>query len=137
MRYEHNFYRTTKGFLDLEFLFVDLGELGWRAYILSKIDYKRVSATRGTAFTDIHILTEQDEVVAQKIRNFIQATKGSVEGFETINYVCWNTVVKDLDKFRNITCAWSEITAYYIQHGGTFPSIQKKLLQKLKRMVKL
>ena len=44
MRYENNFYRTSDGLLDVEFLFVDLGgSNGWRAYILTDINYKQFS----------------------------------------------------------------------------------------------
>lgn len=129
MMYENNFYRTSDGALDIEFLFVDLGPNdGWRAYILTDINYKRCSGNRSDSCTDIHRLTESNETRIQKIRRFIQNTRDNSPANSPIHYICWTEKINDLDKLRNIAKAWSEITAYYIRNGGNFETIQKTLV---------
>ena len=115
MRYEHAYYLTKDRSLEVEFLLLHLGPArGWRAYILSDINYKRVSPTRSTAIYDIHRLTE---------------TRGEryIDAARPYPYVCWNQTIHDLDTMKNVCAVWSEITAYYIRHGGSFSSIQRKL----------
>ena len=125
MKYEHNFYRTLDGTLDIEFLFVDTGPAdGWRAYILTDINYKSVSEYRSGSCVDIHKLVEKNDTRLQKIRRFIQSTRDNYSQDEPVYYICWTETVDNLDKMRNIAKAWSEITAYYIQHGGSFEKIQ-------------
>lgn len=114
MRYEHAFYRTGDRELDVEFLLLDLGARGWRAYILSDIDYTRFSPGRSRSILDTHRLRES-------------STERRVDPEKSYYYVCWNQTVPDLPTMKRICAAWSEITAYYIRHGGTFPDIQKKL----------
>ena len=73
MQYENNFYRTSDGLLDVEFLFVDLGGTnGWRAYILTDINYQMFSSNRSTACSTIHRLTEGNNDMKRKIINFMQ-----------------------------------------------------------------
>lgn len=114
MRYEHAYYMTKDRSLDVEFLLLDLGSRGWRAYILSNIDYKKVSSSRSTSILDTHRLSERDG------ERYIDTAR-------PYYYICWNQTIRDLETMKNICAVWSEITAYYIQHGGTFSSIQKKL----------
>lgn len=115
MRYEHAYYTTKDRSLEVEFLLLHLGPArGWRAYILSDIDYKRVSSARSTAIYDIHRLTET--------RN-----ERYIDSARAYPYVCWNQTIRDLDTMKNVCAVWSEITAYYIRHGGSFSSIQRKL----------
>ena len=128
MMYENNFYRTRDGTLDLEFLFVDTGPInGWRAYIISDIDYKCYSNDRSVAISDIHRLTEKDEARLQKIHRFIQSTRDNYPDTKPVHYICWTEKIDSLDKMRNIARAWSEITAYYIRYGGRFDKIQALL----------
>ena len=43
MRYEFNMYRTSDKFLDIKFLFVEVAPSDWRAYILTDLNYQRIS----------------------------------------------------------------------------------------------
>ena len=53
MNYYNDFYITRDNKLTVEFLFVDLGYgKGWRAYILSDINYQRRSYLRSDAQTE-------------------------------------------------------------------------------------
>lgn len=124
MNYENNFYVTHDLSQDIEFLFVDLGgTTGWRAYILSNIDYKNRSTSCGT----IHRLTEGNSDVISKIRRFLSSTRLITNDTAPINYICWSKPVYSLDSIREVAKTWSEITAYYIKYGGDFSSIQRKL----------
>lgn len=117
MRYENNFYLTSDGFLDIEFLFLDLGESrGWRAYILSDIDYQAVDSSRNTSCSVTHRLTEPNS------ERFIDEER-------SYQYICWSQPIHNLDSIREVAKVWSEITGYYIQHGGSFESIQQRLNQ--------
>ena len=126
--YEQNFYRTSDGSLDIEFLFVDLGAVkGWRAYILSQIDYKG----RSTSCATIHYHTELDSAMVSKINQFIYATRTQDRiSNHPIHYICWTQKITSLESMKTIAKAWSEITAYYIKHGGDFAAIQSTLSQR-------
>jgi hypothetical protein len=88
MRYEHAYYLTKDRSLEVEFLLLHLGAArGWRAYILSDINYKRVSPTRSTAIYDVHRLTET------RGERYIDAAKA-------YPYVCWNQTIHDLDTMK-------------------------------------
>lgn len=126
MRYEFNIYRTFDKFLDIKFLFVELAPEDWRAYILTDINYQRVSQERSDSITDIHRLTEHDESMKTKIFNFIRSNNISYNK-QSINYICWSSTIKSLDSMREVAKTWSEITSYYIQHGGSFENIQPRL----------
>lgn len=128
MMYEDNFYKTFDGTLDVEFLFVDTGpDNGWRAYIISDINYKRVARNRSDSCSDIHRLTENDSSRLEKIRRFIQSTREGYPQNKPIHYICWTEKIYDLAKMRNVAKAWCEITAYYIKNGGSFERIQATL----------
>lgn len=126
MTYEHCYYRTSDGSLDIEFLLVDRGASGWRAYILSPINYKKTSIFRSDDISVVHRLTEFDPQMIKKIRRFKSGT-GLIDLLSPIKYICWKDKVPTLEKMRQIAGAWSEITAYYIKNGGNFSDIQKKL----------
>lgn len=131
MQYENNFYRTSDGLLDVEFLFVDLGEAsGWRAYILTDINYKMFSRFRSTDCSIIHRLTESNSDMKRKINNFIQMTRQTSDINRTIHYICWSNAIHNLSDMREVAKTWSEITAYYIRNGGSFGSIQPILKQR-------
>ena len=129
MRYEFNMYRTSDRFLDISFLFVEISQSNWRAYILTDIDYKKVSRKRSDSISIVHRLTENGESMKTKIFNFIRENNISYNK-EEIHYICWTTTVKSLEGIRELARNWSEITSYYIQHGGSFDTIQPKLKSK-------
>ena len=123
--YENNTYRTSDGLLDIEFLFVNMGaSTGWRAYILTDINYKRFSSSRSDDPSVVHRLTETDSEMKRKINNFIRMSRGTNETMSTIRYICWSTAIHDLDDMYKLAQTWSEITAYYIRNGGNFQTIQ-------------
>ena len=115
MKYEHNFYRTRDGSLDIEFLFLDLGnELGWRGYVLNDIDYKAVSQTRSDNYTDTHLYLDS-------------GTNRYVDPDKDYPYICWTKKITSLETMHTLAEMWSEITAYYIKHGGSFEIIERQL----------
>lgn len=128
--YENNFYRTSDGLFDVEFLFVDLGEEGWRAYILTDLNYREFNRSRSTSAEIIHRLTENNSDLLTKIRNFMQSKGDPVDVNKSIYYICWSSKIYSLEDMREIAKTWSEITAYYIKHGGTFEKIQPILKRK-------
>lgn len=131
MQYENNFYRTSDGLLDVEFLFVDLGgSSGWRAYILTDINYTMFSRSRSTDCSTIHRLTENNDEMKRKINNFIRMTRQTINSDRTIRYICWSKAIHNLSDMREVAKTWSEITAYYIRHGGSFGTIQPILKQR-------
>ena len=129
MQYENNFYKTSDGLLDIEFLFVDLGgSTGWRAYILTDINYKMFSKLRSQDCTIIHRLIESNLEMKRAVNNFIRMTRQTGSSDRTIRYICWSKAINNLPDMREVAKTWSEITAYYIRNGGTFTSIQPPLL---------
>lgn len=118
MKYEHNFYKTSDGLLDIEFLFLDLGqELGWRGYVLNNINYKQFSNERSDLYTDTHLYIDENR------HRYIDKDKD-------YPYICWTDTIYDIETMHKLAVRWSEITAYYIRNGGTFPEIQKLLLER-------
>ncbi len=118
MKYEHNFYKTADGLLDIEFLFLDLGgNLGWRGYVLSEIDYKQFSNDRSDIYTDTHLYLDENQ------HRYIDENKD-------YPYICWTESIEDIETMRKLAARWSEITAYYIRNGGKFPEIQDLLLKR-------
>ena len=114
MKYEHNFYTTSDRLLDIEFLFLDLGEeLGWRGYVLSDINYKQFSKVRSDAYTDTHL--------------YIDERRRYIDPNRDYPYICWTKPIHSLDTMHELAQMWSEITAYYIRHGGEFAEIQQRL----------
>lgn len=131
MFYENNFYRTSDGSLDVEFLFVNLGRpIGWRAYILTDINYKIFSRLRSDNCTIVHRLTENNNEMIRKINNFVQMSRQTNSYLNNIRYICWSKAIYDLSDMREVAKTWSEITAYYIRNGGSFGSIQPVLKQR-------
>ena len=111
MKYEHNFYCTRDQLLDIEFLFLDFGQgIGWRAYVLSNINYKQFSFERSDAHKDTHLYIDES-------RRYIDADKD-------YPYICWTKPIYSLDTMHELAQMWSEITAYYIRYGGSFETIQ-------------
>ena len=131
MKCESNFYLTSDRLLDIEFLFVDMGRsTGWRAYILTNIDYKMCYFLRSDSCTVVHRLTEHDSGMTEKINRFIRESRGTNEAMRTIQYICWNKPIHSLSDMKTVAKTWSEITAYYIRHGGSFETIQPVLRER-------
>lgn len=115
MKYEHNFYTTRDRSLNIEFLFLHLGdELGWRGYVLNKINYKAVSPLRSNHYTDTHLYIDDG------FNRYIDAHKD-------YPYICWTKPIHSLETMHTLAEMWAEITAYYIKHGGNFETIEKTL----------
>ncbi len=124
MQYENNFYLTHDRSLDIEFLFLNRGAgLGWKAYILTDINYRGRCTSCGT----IHRLIESDAATKETVKRFMRATRAVGIINKPLHYICWSSTITNLDDMRNVAKTWSEITAYYIKHGGSFSTIQKKL----------
>lgn len=103
--------------MDIEFFMLDLGwPLGWRAYVLTDIDYKRFSAQRSDHYEYTHLYLEN-------------GTHRYIDKTRDWPYVCRQEPIYDLEVMRRVAGAWAEITAYYIKHGGSFKDIQIKLQQ--------
>lgn len=123
MKYEQNYYLTHDGSLDVEFLFLDLGQaLGWRAYIISDINYK----TR----LPMHRLTEPIDENKSAVKQILRRLHFGFPQTKMPQYICWSQNVYELEDIREVAKSWTEITAYYIKHGGNFADIQKKLAKK-------
>ena len=115
MKYEHVFYTTKYDNLRIEFLFLRISPaLGWRAYILTDIDYKRIDPARSTDWHFTHRFFEADD------QRYIDRQR-------SYPFVCWTTVVRDLKSMKNVAAVWAELTAYYIRNGGTFAENQPRL----------
>lgn len=115
MKYEHTFYTTQYNNLRFEFLFLYISQKdGWRAYILNDINYKRYSLRRSTNWHFTHRLFEADD-------------QRYIDKNHSYPFVCWTSVVQDLEIMKNVAAVWAELTAYYIRHGGTFEENQPKL----------
>lgn len=95
MQYEHIFYRTRDGSLDIEFLFLDLGEeLGWRGYVLNDIDYKTVCASRSDNYMDTHLFLNN-------------GTNRYIDAEKDYPYICWTKVIHDLETMHTLARMWS------------------------------
>lgn len=115
MKYEHVFYTTKYDNLRIEFLFLYISqEVGWRAYILNDINYKRCTVLRSTDWRFTHRFFEADD------QRYIDKNR-------SYPFVCWTSVVQDLEIMKNVAAVWAELTAYYIRNGGTFAENQPRL----------
>ena len=122
MKCVHKYYQKKKKKHDVEFVFMYMGLSGWRAYIMTDIDYKK----RKDNFAQQHRLVDYDEGHARRCAQIADHYNSGDE----LNYICWTENVYNLDKMMAIAAAWCEITFYYIRYGGEFPEIQKKLAER-------
>lgn len=107
--YERLMYLTRDGTLDIDFVFMDCGEvIGWRIYIISPINY----GSRSGRSPDAHWLHEDGE---------------------TYRYVCWSTRISTKNEAKAVAQLWSEATAEYIQKGGEFVKIAGRIQKELSR----
>ena len=93
---ERIYYRTLDGTTDICFLFRDCGENGWRAYILSNLDYGRRDASAAVS----HRLYDSEL---------------------GLHYVCWSTRITTKDQCKAIAKLWSDKTMDYIRKGTPIP----------------
>ncbi len=135
MEYFNNLYRTKGGNLVVEFLLVKISEeIGWRAYILSPINYAQYAANRSTGGHQTHRLVESGDEMKRKIKTFMQynppfrsCPRRIDPENDVLNYICWTGRVQSLESIKLLASTWSEITAYYIRFGGSFEVIQPVL----------
>jgi hypothetical protein len=107
MDYERMYYRSSDGSLILDFVFMYCGpEIGWRAYIITEINYGRFADTSGHA-----------------------SHRNRFEG-DTYPCICWSDRVDTLSEMKAIAALWSDVTAIYMETGETFDSIAKSLSKK-------
>ena len=129
MNYYNDFYITRDNKLTVEFLFVDLGYgKGWRAYILSDINYQRRSYLRSDAQTDVHRLTEHDDKMICLVNNFKRNNpplNPLITRTDSVEYVCWTKPMYDRESLMSVASVWADITSYYIENGGSFEQIHK------------
>ncbi|MBQ9165853.1 MAG: hypothetical protein IJX71_02865 [Oscillospiraceae bacterium] len=117
MKQEFACYTTHDASLEVELLFLDLGPSeGWRAYILSDINYKRYDPHRSTACYDTHCLYD--------------TSQSSPDPDRDLCYICWTAPIRDLNQAKTLAAFWCEITARYIRSGGAFSDIQEQLLRR-------
>lgn len=122
MKCIHKYYLTKDKKHDVEFVFMYMRLSGWRAYIMTDIDYKK----RKGNFSGQHRLTDYSKAHARLCADIADNYNGEDE----LNYICWTKNVYNLDDMMAIAAAWCEITFYYISYGGEFPEIQKKLAER-------
>lgn len=134
MEYENDFYRTSGHRMTVEFLMVNVSEeTGWRAYILSEINYKAYSDNRSDGGHQTHRISESDREMIRKVKTFMlmnppfPGTPARVDPERELCYICWTGHIKTKDSIRLLAATWAEISAYYIQFGGSFETIQPVL----------
>ena len=119
MKCVHKYYLTKDKNHDVEFVFMHMGLSGWRAYIMTDIDYKK----RRDDFSRTHRLIDHNQDHTRRCAQIAD----NYDSDDELNYICWTENVYSLDKMMVIAAAWCEITFYYIRYGGVFSEIQKKL----------
>lgn len=134
MNYYNDYYITRDKKLAVEFLFVDLGyDKGWRAYILSDINYQRRSSLRSDAQTDVHRLTEQDDRMICRVNEFKRNNapfSPLLTRTNSVEYICWTKPMYDREQLMSVASVWADITSYYIENGGTFEQIHALFTRK-------
>lgn len=89
---ERAYYRTLDGATDICFLFRDCGVNGWRAYILSNLDY----GPRDASSVASHRLYDSE------LR---------------LHYICWSRRIATKDECKAVAKLWSDKTMDYIREG--------------------
>lgn len=92
---EKLFYRTKDGRYDIKFWFKNCGRSGWRAYILSNIDY----GSRNSSMSTTHRL--YDDTLS-------------------LYYVCWDCGIRTKNECKTVAALWSDHTINYILTGRGF-----------------
>ena len=88
-------YRTADGRHDIKFWFKHCPPNGWRAYIMSDINY-------GVRDTGAH------------------ATHRLFDSALNLQYICWNTAIQTKAQCKTVAAQWSDLTIKYINEGRRF-----------------
>ena len=84
------------------YVFWDLGERGWRIYIISHIDYQGRDCSSHAA----HWLQDNDS---------------------SYPYICWNGNIATLEQAKSVASLWAECTTEYIRSYKSFDNIASQL----------
>jgi len=105
VNFERLDYRTTDGSLYIDFVLMDCGpDIGWRVYIINLCDADYAGRDTGGHATH---------------RNHFSG--------DTYKSICWSTRINTFDEAKAVAAAWGNTTALYIQNGGSFDDIAKRL----------
>jgi hypothetical protein len=92
---ETAWYRTSDGQHDIKFWFKNCSPNGWRAYIMSNIDY-------GGRASDAH-----------SSHRLYDSTLG-------LHYICWDRKILTKAQCKTVASQWSDLTINYINNGRRF-----------------
>ena len=95
-------YWTSDRSLVVDYVFWDLGERGWRIYIISHIDYQGRDCSSHAA----HWLQDNDS---------------------SYPYICWNGNIATLEQAKSVASLWAECTSEYIRSYKSFDNIASQL----------
>lgn len=95
-------YWTSDRSLVVDYVFWDLGERGWRIYIISHIDYQGRDCSSHAA----HWLQDNDS---------------------SYPYICWNGNIATLEQAKSVASLWAECTTEYIRSYKSFDNIASQL----------
>jgi hypothetical protein len=88
-------YRTADGQHDIKFWFKNCSPNGWRAYIMSNINY-------GGRASDAH------------------STHRLYDSTLSLHYVCWDRPIPTKAECKAVISQWSDLTIRYINEGRRF-----------------
>jgi hypothetical protein len=104
VNWERISYVTYDKFLEVDFVFWYCGErIGWRIYIINPINYKG----RKTSWHATHRLHYP---------------------WDTYPCICWKGKIATLEQAKTVASLWTDATSLYIQFGGSFDEIARKLI---------
>ena len=103
MKYKRRLYTTADKTMTIDFVFMDLGELGWRVYIISPIDFQGRDGNR--------VLTH---------RNHFSG--------DTYESICWDKKIDTYKQARAVASFWAETLVRYIRYGGSFDEIAGQMM---------
>jgi hypothetical protein len=106
VNYQRLSYVTYDRSLEVDFVFWDCGAaLGWRVYIITPINYG-IRNTSGHATHRLHY-------------------RG-----DTYPCICWAGRIATLEQAKAVASLWTDATALYIRHGGSFDRFLSGLLKR-------
>lgn len=92
---ETTWYRTRNGQHDIKFWFKNCAQNGWRAYIMSNINY-------GDRPSDAH------------------SSHRLFDSNLNLHYVCWDRSISTKAECKAVAGQWSDLTIRYINEGRRF-----------------
>lgn len=92
---ETTWYRTSDGQHDIKFWFKNCSPNGWRAYIMSNINY-------GGRASDAH------------------STHRLFDSSLNLHYICWDCSIPTKAECKAVAGQWSDLTTRYINEGRRF-----------------